>query len=190
MLIDNFFPRLKLIALPLATSLFFLGAPLAIADDMFVQIANVQGEALDKEFQGAVKALSWSWGMDQSSTAFSTAGRTGSAVKVQELSFTHFVDRATPKLMEYCATGKHISDARLTLRTSGSDRPISYVVIDLKSVVVNKIAMGGDPSSGRSIEQVSLSFAAIQFTYKSVDATGRATGDVRFGWDIAANKSM
>ena len=182
--------KIRSIALLLATSMFFLGATLANADDIFLQIEGVQGESVDEEFDGAVDVLGWSWGMAQSGSMLEGGSRSAGRVAVQDLSFTHYLDAVTPRLMQYCATGEHIPNMRLTVRMPGRERPHSYLVIDLENVLISKIATGGAGSAGRPVEEVSLNFASFQFTYTGMDSKGGAAASIEFGFDIAANTVM
>ena len=188
MLVDNFFPRLKLIALPLATSLFFLGAPLANADDIFVQIRDIPGESLDRTYREAIDALSWGWGMEQSASTH-MGGYSGGKINIHDLTFTHFVDKATPRLMELCSTGRRIPSARLTVRRSGENR-VEYLVIDMEDIVVSKVSTGGPAQPGRPIAEVTLNFAKVRLNYRPIKPDGSTDAAIEYGWDIAANTKL
>ena len=187
MLIDNFFPRLKLIALPLATSLFFLGAPLANADiEMFVEVDGVKGQTGDREFPDAIRALEWSWGMNQVALPYATdIVRNKASVNFQELTFTHYLDVATPSLMRLCANGKPIPEVSLTLRAAGRDGPVNFVEITLSGVMVSNITTSATPSD--VTEQVSLRFAKVEFKYILQRPDGTKAGPVPFQWNLATN---
>ena len=194
MFFDNSVPRLKvkvrLVALPIAMSMLFLGASLANADDIFLQIEGIEGGSVDNEFRGAIEALEWSWGVTQdSSNADATAGRAGAGrANVHDLRFTHYLDSATPRLYEICATGRAVENARLTVRKLGGPGiPPEYVVIDLKNVYVTSINTGGEGGEDRTTEEVSLSFSAFQFSYKRLDRNGKLIQNSPFGWDLARN---
>ena len=110
MLIDNFIPRskltIRLVTLPLVTAVFFLAAPVANADDIFVKIDGVRGESRAEGFEETIQALNWKWGVNQSSSFIAGTGVTRGTVTVQKLSFTHEVDQASPVLMKHCTSGR------------------------------------------------------------------------------------
>jgi len=189
MFTDILFSRLKLIALPLATSLFVLSAPLANADDIFVKIDGIKGESRIDRFEEMIQAVSWNWGLDQSAS-LALASRTGAKVTVHKLTFTHRLDMATPRLMQFCATGRHLKEAFLYLRRPGKSAA-PYVVIKLTDVVVSNVALVGGSSSEPTMEEVSLSFGKYQFSYQPEDEAGMARGEaIQTGWDLAANRPL
>jgi type VI secretion system secreted protein Hcp len=194
MLTDSFFPRLtlriQLIALPLATALFLLGAPMANADDIFIKIDGIEGESRVAKFEGMIQAHSWNWGMDQSASLAYAESRTGAKVNVRELSFTHYLDKATPLLMQYCASGRPLRGVYLYVRRSGKSTS-PYVVLKLTDVFVSNVTVGGVSSAEPMVEEVSLRFSKFQFSYQPMDEMGTARGAaIQTGWDIAANKPL
>ena len=58
-------------------------------------------------------------------------------------SLTKYVDKASPKLMEACATGKHISKAKIEMcRAGGSQLP--YMVVNLEEIIISTVQHGSD----------------------------------------------
>jgi type VI secretion system secreted protein Hcp len=137
-----------------------LGAsPVAIAAvDMFLKLDNIPGESVDKDHAGEIDVLAWSWGESKSITP--------PCANVQDLSFTHWVDKASPKIIQNVSTGQPpIPNAKLTVRKAGTT-PVEYIVIDLTNVTVTSVSTGGSGGEDRLTENVTLKFAALQFTYK------------------------
>ena len=187
--------KFRMFAFALATSMVFLGATQASADQIYLQIEGVQGESNDKDFRDAVEVLGWSWGLTRQPSSGGQkrpgATRAGAAVTVQDLNFTHFLDRATPKLMEYCATGNRIPNMRLSVRKQGGvEQSVSYLIIDLTNVLVSNIATSGaaSSSSSRPTVDVSLTFETVQVSYTPIGPTGQGQGPIPFGWDVVRNE--
>lgn len=185
---------IRLAVLPLAASLFFLGTSVANADGIYVQIDGVEGDSVtDLDLGGSsrpITAYSWQWGMGQTASALD-GSRTGAKVNVQELSFTHVVDKATPRLMEYCAIGRPVPSAHLTLVRSGpGGEPYAYASIELQNVIVSSISTAGGGLQERPTETVSLRFAAFEFKYTPIDPRGEKFGDIKFGWSVYENKRV
>jgi type VI secretion system secreted protein Hcp len=105
-------------------------------------------------------------------------------VSMQDFSFTKYVDKASPKLFEALATGKHLKEVKLTLRGSSQ---VEYLTITLTDVLVSSYSTGGSSSEDRPTESVSLNFAKIKMSYVEQDASGRAGAATEFGWDLKAN---
>ena len=90
-----------------------------MAVDMFMVIDGIKGESKDKAYKEAIDVLAWSWGLSNSGS-FHTGGGGGSGkVNVQDLSFTKYVDKASPILMLYCSNGDHFASAKLIVRKAG-----------------------------------------------------------------------
>ena len=78
-----------------------------MAVDIFIKIGDLKGESVDTKHKGEIDVLAWSWGMTQSGTTHTGSGGGAGKVNVQDLSFTKYVDKSTPNLMQYCCNGKH-----------------------------------------------------------------------------------
>ena len=80
--------------------------------------------AQDSKHKKEIDVLSWSWGMSNAGSAHVGGGAGAAKVNVHDLSFTKWVDSATPKLALACCSGKHLKDAVLVVRKAG-DKPVS-----------------------------------------------------------------
>src|ERR1700704_5685866 len=80
--------------------------PMAV--DIFLDIEGIKGESKDSKHKDTIDVLSWSWGMSQSGTAHMGGGAGAGKVSVQDINFTHYLDKSSPTLMLHCCNGKHI----------------------------------------------------------------------------------
>jgi len=162
-----------------------------MAFDMLLKITGIEGESKISGFEKQIDVLAWSWG-ESNSGSFHTGGGGGAGkVNVQDLSFTKYVDIASPLLLLYCATGQHITDAILTVRKSGGkvgSDAVNYLVITMKELMVTSVSTGGSGGEDRLTENVTFNFAKVEFKYTPQDATGAAGTAKTFKWDIEANK--
>lgn len=157
-----------------------------MAVDMFIKIAEVEGESRDKAHAKSIDVLSWSWGMSNSGSAHVGGGAGAGKVNVQDLSFTKYVDSASPKLMLACCNGKHFDDAVLTVRKAG-EFPVEYIKIKMTELMVTAVSTGGSGGEDRLTENVTLNFAKVHVDYVPQDAKGKAGTAIPMSWDIAAN---
>ena len=158
-----------------------------MAVDMFIKIKGHDGESKDDKHKKQIDVLAWSWGMSQSGT-FHTGGGGGSGkVNVQNLSFTKWVDIATPTLMLACCNGEHIEEAELFVRKAGKD-PLEYIVITMKKIIVSSISTGGSGGEDRLTENVSLNFAEVSFKYVQQADKGGEDAKKTLKWNIEENK--
>src|SRR5262245_14402751 len=103
--------------------------------DMFFTIDGIKGESSDGSHKEAIDVLAWSWGLSQSATTHMGSGGGSGKVNVQDLSFTKYIDKSTSDLMNACFTGKHLKNAKLTVRKAGGDAPLEYLKITLDDVI-------------------------------------------------------
>jgi type VI secretion system secreted protein Hcp len=159
-----------------------------MAVDIFLDIDGIKGESKDGKHKETIDVLSWSWGMSQSGTAHLGGGAGAGKVQVQDLSFTHYIDKASPTLMKHCCDGKHIKKAKLIIRKAG-EHPLEYLTVEMQDILVSHVSTGGSHGEDRLTENVTLNFAKFHAEYKEQLANGSAGKGSEVKWDIPANKS-
>ena len=151
-----------------------------MSNDVFIKIDGITGESQDAAHPDEIQIANWKWKMSQQSSMMSGSGGGAGKATVEDLVFFHTVDRASPNLMSYCLTGKHIPTAVLTMRKAGGV-PFDFLRITMSDVIVTGVEMGAD------YEQVRLSFAKVKQEYMVQNAQGGSTGAVTGTFDIKAN---
>jgi type VI secretion system secreted protein Hcp len=157
-----------------------------MAVDMFIKIKDIDGESKDSKHGKEIDVLAWSWGMSQSGTFHGGGGGGAGKVNIQDLSFTKYVDKSSPKLMLYCSNGKHIPEALLTVRKAG-ENPLEYLKIKLEQLLVSSISTGGSGGEDRLTENITLNFGKVTLDYSEQKADGSGHPAVTYSWDIEAN---
>lgn len=158
-----------------------------MAIDTFVKMGDLKGDSQVKGFEDQIQLLAWSWGMSQSGTTHIGSGGGAGKVNVNDLSFTHYVDSATPKLMEACCKGKHYEEATITMRKAGGD-PLPFLTVKLTDIIVTSVSEGGSAGEENLTENVTLNFAAFEVSYQAQDNKGaKKGGAVTIKYDIAKN---
>ena len=159
-----------------------------MAMDMFIKIGSLQGEARDKVHGKEIDVLAWSWGLSNSGSAQVGGGAGAGKVNVQDLSFTKYIDKASPDLMLACCNGKHFDTATLVVRKAG-EKPLEYLTVTMTEVMITSLSTGGSGGEDRLTENVTLNFAKVKVDYKEQTATGGVGATPTMSWDIAANVS-
>ncbi len=157
-----------------------------MAVDMFIKFDGIDGEAKDKTHAKEVDVLAWSWGMSQSGSMHMGGGGGAGKVAVQDLSFTHYVDRASGNLMLYCSNGKHIPTSTLVVRKAG-ENPLEYIKITMTDCLVTSVSTGGSGGEDRLTENVTLNFAKVKVEYQEQKADGTGEAGPEYAWNIAEN---
>ena len=160
-----------------------------MAADMFMKIDTVDGEAQDTKHKKEIDVLSWSWGMSNAGSAHAGGGAGAGKVNVQDLTFTKWVDKATPKLALACCSGKHFKDATLVVRKAG-EKPVEYLKIKMDTVFISSISTGSSGGEDRLTENVTLNFSKVSLDYIPQDDKGASGTAIPMIWDIATNANQ
>jgi len=165
-----------------------------MAFDSFIKIDGIPGESSDDKHKEWIELISYDHHIEQpaSSTASSVGGATAERVNHGSFNFVHQLDKATPKLLEACCTGKHIKEVTIEFCRAGGDK-VKYMEIKLEQVLISAVTDNGSSTgeSGFPAEKVSLSYGKIKWTYtQQKRQDGSAGGNVSAGWDLTANKTI
>jgi type VI secretion system secreted protein Hcp len=156
-----------------------------MADDVFLKINGITGESLDEIHEGEIQVRTYSTG----ATSTVGSGTVKGTVRVQDIHFTKYVDSATPQLMKYLFTQKHIPKATLTIRKASGGNPLGYLVYELTDVVITSHSAGYGQIDELVSESFSLSFGQISVTYKKQSNAGDLDGAIQCGWNLATNRA-
>ena len=178
--------RRELIAVALsAVALAAANPNVAIAaTDIFVKLGDIKGESLDDKHKDEIEILSWSWGV-ANPVAHAGGGAGSGKATFRDFSFTHKIDKASPALMQACATGVHLKEATITHRKAGKGQQ-EYLVIKMNDVIIT--AVMDEESKDESAESVSLTFAKVDLEYRPQKADGSLDAGIHFKYDLKTNK--
>jgi type VI secretion system secreted protein Hcp len=154
-----------------------------MAVDIFFDIDSIPGEAQDSKHKDTIDVLSWSWGISNGGTAHLGTGQGKGVCTVQDINFTHYIDKASANLIEKCADGSHIKKAKLIVRKAGGTA-LEYVTMELEDLLVTHVSTGGSHGEDMLTENVTLNFARFKFHYTSQTSTGAAGKTIDSSWDI------
>ena len=157
-----------------------------MAADIFAKLGDIKGESPDDKHKDEIEVLSYSWGVaNAGSMGYGSGGGEGKA-SFHDLSFTHKIDKASPVLMQACATGVHLKEATITHRKAGKGQQ-EFLVIKMNDVIVTSVTHGSSGSDGAS-ENVSIAFAKVNVEYKPQKADGSLDAGIHFKYDLKAQK--
>jgi len=157
-----------------------------MASDIFAKIGDIKGESIDAKHKDEIEVLSFSWGVTNSEGVGPGGGGGAGRATFKDLFIVHRIDKATPKLLEACATGRHLKDATITHRKAGKSQQ-EYLIIKMNDVIITGVAHT-DSSDDTGSETVSMAFAKVDFEYKPQKADGSLDAGIHFKFDLKANK--
>ena len=159
-----------------------------MAVDIFLKITDIPGESQDETHKNEIEVLSWSWGAHQVGTAAMGGGMGAGKVSMNDFNFTMYMGKASAKLMEACATGKHIPEATLAARKAGG-KPYEYLKIKFSDLLVSSYQTGGQAEGGVPLESITMNFSKVQTEYFEQKSTGDVQNAGTFKYDLKQNKA-
>ncbi len=157
------------------------------AANYFLKIAGIEGESVDAKHKNEIDLESWSWGESQSGTMHQGGGGGAGRVSAQDFHFVMKMGKASPKLLLACANGEHIGSAVLTCFKAGKT-PHEFLNVKFTDILVSSYQTGGSGASDIvPMDQISLNFAKIEFTYKDQKATGAGGGAIVAKFSFSEN---
>jgi type VI secretion system secreted protein Hcp len=157
-----------------------------VAADIFAKLGDIKGESIDAKHKDEIEVLSWSWGVANSGSRATGSGGGAGKATFGDLAFTHRIDKASPLLLQGCATGQHLKEATITRRKAGKGQQ-EFLVIKMSDVLITSVSETDD-SGGDQTETVTLAFAKVAVEYRPQKADGSLGAGVFFKYDIKSNK--
>jgi type VI secretion system secreted protein Hcp len=155
--------------------------------DYYLKIDGIDGEATDHKHKNEIDVESWSWGETNSGDAAARGGMGSGKVSMQDFHFTMKVNKASPKLLEACASGEHIKKAVLTARKAGKDQQ-EYLKVTFSDLLISSYQTGGSSGDVIPMDQIALNFSKVEMEYKDQKPDGTLGGVVKGGWNLKENK--
>ena len=160
-----------------------------MAVDMFMNMGDkIKGETKDKlqAKKKDIDVLAWSWGMSQSGSFHTGGGGGAGKADVQDLSFTKWVDTASPAIMLHCCKGTHIPKCVLLCRKAGEGAQ-KYIEITMEKCIVTSVSTGGSGGEDQLTENVTLNFAKCTYEYFVQDDKGKTSSAGKLIADVEQN---
>ncbi|MBT9489214.1 MAG: type VI secretion system tube protein Hcp [Rubrivivax sp.] len=159
-----------------------------MAVDIHIKIDTIPGMSGVKGYEGQIKVEGFGWGMTQTTNFSSSSGGGAGRVNMEDLTFVHAVDKATPKLMIACCQGTHLKEAVLVCCKAGGDAAVPFLKITLTDVIVAAVHPSGKNDGDTPTETVKLAFREYKTEYQEQDNNGaKKGGPVISGFDVQKN---
>ena len=156
-----------------------------MAVDVYLKINGIPGESADSKHKAEIDVLSYSWGVTQTGTMSYGGGGGAGKANFGDFSFMMRMNKATPKLMESCASGKHIKLATLSCRKAGG-KQLDYMIYKFHDLLISSYQTSA--SSEEPMESISFNYSKMEMEYKEQDEKGGLKGPVGFKYDLKSNK--
>jgi type VI secretion system secreted protein Hcp len=157
------------------------------AVDYFLKIDGIPGESQDDKHMDEIDVESWSWGEVNSGSHAGGGGGGAGKGSMHDFSFAMRVNKSSPKLFLACANGQHIASAMLTCRKAGKEGQ-EYLKIKFNDLLVSNFQTGGSGGEVVPVDQISLNFSKIEFSYAPQKQDGSLDSPVVHNYDLKKNK--
>ena len=158
-----------------------------MAVNYFMKVEGVNGESADANHKGYIDIQSVSWGASQ---AASIAGGGAGAGKVSfsDLTVTATMDAATPTLLKFVSSGKHLPKVKLEfVKASGGDGGMVFATIELGDVLVTGTQFAGSGGGESMLVNYSFQAAKVEHHYWVQGKDGSKGAETQMGWDVKQN---
>jgi type VI secretion system secreted protein Hcp len=159
------------------------------AVDYFIKFEGIKGESADTKHKDEIDIESWSWGETHEGSHGADGGAGAGKVSMQDFHFVMKLNRASPSLMQACATGQHIKMATLTARKAGKGQQ-EYLTFKFRDVLISSFQTSGSEETPVPTDSVSFSFVKVEVEYKPEKSDGSLGTPVDFGYDLKQNKTF
>lgn len=166
-----------------------------MAVDYFLKIDGIEGDSQDDAHKGEIELIAYDWTETQSGSFAQGGGGGAGKVNMENFEFYMHTCKASPKLMLFCANGKHIKSVTLTCRKAGEGQHDFYSVVLSDIIVAKYRTMSHAPglenlADGTPVDQVCFNFGKIEFEYKPQKSDGALDAPVKAGYNVKTNKTV
>jgi type VI secretion system secreted protein Hcp len=150
---------------------------------------EIKGESAQTGYDGQIEVSEFHFGVTQPGGFSFAKGGTKVQAQMEDLSVSFRMCSASPKLMQYSASGKHLDKATLTAVKAAGDKAAKYLEINLTDVVVSSYHTGASANDDVCYDTVTLNYAKIEKEYFSTDNKGVATSAGKGTWNQQTSSS-
>lgn len=160
--------------------LFGFTVPAQAASDHFLKIVGIPGESTDAGHKDEIEIQDWNWLEKIEQVA---GGRVAKA-SLEPFRLTARVSKASPRLMQACASGEHFKQAVLISRKAGQDRQ-DFLKVILSAIVISSYSIE-TATTDRSLllDRIDITFEKIEFEYRESKADGTLGPVIKGEWEV------
>lgn len=163
---------------------------------IFLEATGASGPAIVGEStvpgrEGQIEVLDWQWGIKNNISLGSASGGAGAGkADFSSLLITRFVDSASPTLMNYAATARHIDELVLTGDLpNAAGVPQTRYVLTMTLALVASVDLAAAAGSAIPTEELVIEFGAVKVEYFALSPDGKPSPvpTSTFQWNRVTN---
>ncbi len=154
-----------------------------MASDFFIKIDGIDGESSDKSHAKWIEVIAFEHGSVQNvgvGRATDVSGRG----QFMPFSFTHLVDKATPKLQQFCMSGQKVAKVQFMVcrAVAGAQVPVYEVTMENVKIAKTQVKSVVNGSSAPLID----TYAGVDGVYIPIEIVEMVPGKIT--WKVTAIK--
>ncbi|MDR0386444.1 MAG: type VI secretion system tube protein Hcp [Treponema sp.] len=164
-----------------------------MASVYFIKLDGIEGQSADSNHDKWLELLSFTHGGMQNISVQRGGSDVVGRGQFLPFTFVHAIDKATPKIQQYCVSGNTIKKAEFAYcRAINGEQTTIYEVI-LENIKVSRATVktidsaDGDPMSQQPVEEVELIPGKITWKLTPIKADNTKDGAIEASFDQIAN---
>ncbi len=156
-----------------------------MASDFFVKIDGIDGDSNDKAHGKWIEVISFSHGAQQNVGAGRATDVSGRGAFFP-FTFVHLIDKATPKLQQFCMSGQKVAKVQFQVCRAVSGKQEIVYEVTLENVKIAKSFVKTAVSSGNGASEMLDNFVGSDGSYIPLEQVDLIAG--KMTWKYTAIK--
>ncbi|MDR2483780.1 MAG: type VI secretion system tube protein Hcp [Treponema sp.] len=163
-----------------------------MADVYFLKLDGIDGQSLDKGHDKWIDVISFSHGTKQN-VSIQRGAEVAGRGEFLPFTFTHALDKATPKLQQFCMNGQKISKAQFAYcqAIAGVQTPVYEITLENVKIARAEVktvkSEGEGPLGEQPLEEVDLIAGKITWKVTPIKADNTKEGAIEANYDQLGN---
>ncbi len=157
---------------------------------IYLKFGNVKGNVTADGFAGQIAVTLINFGVSRkvSMEAGNLSNRESSKPTLSEIHITKLADNSVAALFKEALTGSTGQEAVITFVRTGSTKVEDFMTYKLTNCIISSYNIEAQ-DEGAPTEHLSLSYSAIEVSYKDHDASNKSGNPQRVSYDVKAAKA-
>ena len=157
---------------------------------IYLKFGNVKGNVTADGYAGQIAVTSIHFKVERkvSMEAGNLSNRESSKPSLSQITITKMADNSVAALFKEALTGSAGQEATLTFVRTGSNKVQEFMTYKLTNCIVSSYEVSADGDE-EPTEELTLSYSAIEVSYKDHDASNKSGNPQRVSYDVKAAKA-
>ncbi|MBI1425469.1 MAG: Hcp1 family type VI secretion system effector [Gammaproteobacteria bacterium] len=157
---------------------------------IYLKLGNVKGNVTASGYEGQIAVLSAHFGVARavSMEPGNVSNRESSKPSLSEITITKLADNSVAALFKEALTGSKGEEALLTFVRTGSDKVQEFMTYKLSDCIISSYSISAQGDE-EPVENISLSYSAIEVSYKDHDASNKTGNPQRAAYNLVTTKA-